>query len=65
MGKRVTLQTKSTLVSIYMRMELTPLPEPIADNSACTCSDCLALTKLTCLGEPKCSHGKCLAWLGG
>ena len=41
-----------------MRMELTPFPEPRADNSACTCSDFLALTKLTCLGEPKCSHGE-------
>lgn len=42
-----------------------PFAEPRADNSACTCSDFLALTKLTYLGEPKCSHGEYLAWLGG
>ena len=33
------------------------LPEPRADNSACTCCDCLALTELTRLSEPQCLHG--------
>ena len=34
-------------------------------NSACACSDCLALTELTRLGEPKCLFGEKLARLGG
>ena len=29
------------------------------------CSDCLALTELTRLGEPKCLYGEKLARLGG
>ena len=28
------------------------------DNSACACSDHLALTELTWLGEPKCLYGE-------
>ena len=34
-------------------------------NSARACSDCLALTELTRLGEPKCLNGEKLARLGG
>ena len=34
-------------------------------NSARACSDCLALTELTRLGEPKCLYGEKLAWLRG
>ena len=34
-------------------------------NSTRACSDCLALTKLTRLGEPKCFYGEMLARLGG
>ena len=45
--KEITLQAKSTLTSINLRMKLTPLPEPRADNS----------TRMTRLSEPKCSHG--------
>jgi len=35
------------------------------DNRAGACSDCLALTELTRLGEPKCLYGEKLAQLGG
>jgi len=45
--------------------KLTPLPEPRAENRARACSECLALTKLTRLGEPKCLYGEKLARLGG
>lgn len=65
LGKRITLQAKSTLASINMRMKLAPLLEPRAENSVRTCSDCLALTKVTCLSEPNCSHGEYLAQPGG
>ena len=34
-------------------------------NSARACSDCLALTVLTRLDEPKCLYGEKLARLGG
>ena len=34
-------------------------------NSARACSDCLALTELTWLGEPKCLYREKLARLGG
>ena len=34
-------------------------------NSACACSDCLALMELTQLGEPKCLYGEKLAPQGG
>ena len=34
-------------------------------NSARACSDRLALTELTWLGESKCLYGEKLAWLGG
>ena len=34
-------------------------------NSAHACSDCLALTEFTQLGEQKYLHGEKLAWLGG
>ena len=34
-------------------------------NSAHACSDCLALTELTPLGEPKCLYGEKLVRLGG
>ena len=64
-GKRATLLAESTLASVYMRKKLTPLPEPRADNRAHACSECLALTELARLGEPKCLHGEKLARLGG
>ena len=35
------------------------------DNRARVCSDCLALTELTRLGELKCLYGEKLARLGG
>ena len=60
-GKRVTLLAESTLPSVYMRKKLTPLPEPRADNRAHACSDCLALTELTRLSEPKRLYGEKLA----
>lgn len=50
--KRFTLPAESTFASVKKR--LTPLPEPRADNSARTCSDCFALNELTRLGDPKC-----------
>ena len=34
-------------------------------NSARTFSDCLVLTKLTQLGEPKCLYGETMDQLGG
>ena len=34
-------------------------------NSTRACSDCLVLTKVTRLGEPKCFYGEMLARLGG
>ena len=34
-------------------------------NSTRACFDCLALTELTGLGEPKCLYGEKLAGLGG
>ena len=34
-------------------------------NKTRACSDCLALTELTRLGEPKCSYREKLARLGG
>ena len=40
--------------------------DPLAQaNSARACSDCLALTELTRLGEPRCLYGEKLAQLGG
>ena len=62
LGKRVTLPSESTLGNVYMRKKLTPLPEPRGGRA---CSDRLALTELTRLGEPKCSYGEKLARLGG
>ena len=39
--------------------------DPVARaNSARACSDCLAFTELTPLGEPKCLYGEKLARLG-
>ena len=64
-GKRVTLLAESTLPSVYMRKKLTPLPEPRAEHRARACSECLALRKLTRLGELKCLYGEKLARLGG
>ena len=49
--KRVTIPAMPTFVSIYRRKKLTPLEEQKADNSACPCPDCLALTK--CLYRKK------------
>ena len=34
-------------------------------NSTHACSDCLALTEFTQLGEQMYLHGEKLAWLGG
>ena len=61
-GKRVTLPAESTLASVYMRKKLTPLPELRAGRA---CSDRLAFTELTRLGEPKCLYGEKLARQGG
>ena len=61
-GKRVTLPAESTSASVYMRTKMTPLPESRAGRA---CSDRLALTELTRLGEPKCLYGEKLARLGG
>ena len=61
-GKRVTLLAESTSASVHMRKKLTPFPEPTAPRA---CSDCLALTELIRLGEPKCLYGEKLARLGG
>ena len=57
-GKKVTLPAESTLASVYMRKRLTPLPESRAGRA---CSDRLALTQLTWLGEQKCLYGEKLA----
>ena len=38
----------------YMRIKLTPLPEPRAGNRACARSDFLALIGLTRFDEPQC-----------
>lgn len=61
-SKRVTFPARSTLASVYMRKNLTPLHESRAGR-ACSCR--LALTELTQLGEPKCLYGEKLAQLGG
>ena len=61
-GKRVTLLAESTLASVYMRKKLTPLPESRAGR---VCSDRLASTELTRLGEPKCLYAEKLARQGG
>ena len=50
MGRRFTLSAKSTLASVYMRTKLAPLPKP---KELAHCSNCLALTMLTPIGEPK------------
>ena len=65
LGKRDILPAESTLVNVYMTKKMTPLLEPTADSSARACSDCLALTKLTRLGESKCLYGEKLALQGG
>ena len=62
--KWVTLPTESTLASLYMRKKGDPFLRAnnarahalIVQNGASACSDCLALTKLTRLGEPKCFY---------
>ena len=67
----VTLLSKSTLASLYMRKKVDPFTRAnnarthalFVQNSARACSDCLALTKLTRLGEPKCFYGEQLARL--
>lgn len=58
-GPKVTCSADSTLVNIYMRKKLTPLPKPtalaqalIVLNSAHTCSDSFILTEVTQLGKP-------------
>ena len=71
--KWVTLPTESTLASLYMRKKGDPFLRAnnarahalIVQNGASACSDCLALTKLTRLGEPKCFYEEKLARLGG
>ena len=71
--KWVTLPTESTLTSPYMKKKGDPLLRAnnarahalIVQNSASACSDCLALTKLTRLGETKSFYEEKLARLGG
>ena len=68
MTKRVILLAESTLLGVYMREKLTPLPESRAacnDNRAYAYSDFLTLTELTWLGKQECLYGEKLAWLGG
>ena len=71
--KWVTLPTESTLASLYMRKKGDPFLRAnnarahalIVQNGASACSDCLALTKLTRLGETKSFYEEKLARLGG
>ena len=71
--KCVTLPTESTLADPYMRKKGDPFLRAgnarahalIVQNGASACSDCLALTKLTRLGEPKCFYEEKLARLEG
>ena len=71
--KWVTLPTESTLASLYLRKKGDPFLRAnnarahalIVQNGASACSDCLALTKLTRLGEPKCFYEEKLVRLGG
>ena len=50
-GRKVTLPPVSTVVGIYLRKKVDPFAQA---NSSCTCYDCLTLTELTRVGEPKC-----------
>ena len=56
-GKRATLPAGSTLPRVNMRKKLLSFSRVKSwlynDNSARACSDLLALTELTWLGEPK------------
>ena len=71
--KWFTLPTESTLANPYMRKKGDPFLRAnnarahalIVQNGASTCSDCLALTKLTRLGETKSFYEEKLAPLGG
>ena len=63
--ERGTFSHPSQLSECVYDKKKTPLLEPTADNSARACSDCLALTELTRLGESKCLYGEKLARLGG
>ena len=67
LGKRATLPAKSTLVSIYMRKKLTPLPESRAGfpMTVVLAHVMIILSKLTWLGKPKWLYGEKFAWLGG
>ena len=64
-GKEGHSPIRVNLANVYMTKKKTPLLEPTADNSARACSDCLALTELTRLGESKYLYGEKLARLGG
>ena len=58
-GERVNLPAEPTLVALISEEKVDP---PARANSTHACSDCLALTELTRLGEPKCLHGE--SWPG-
>ena len=71
--KWFTLPTESTLANPYMRKKGDPFLRAnnarahalIVQNGASAYSDCLALTKLTRLGETKSFYEEKLAPLGG
>ena len=54
LGRKVNLPSATTVVGIYMRKKLTPLPEPTVLVHAIIILYCLTLTELTWLGEPNC-----------
>ena len=71
--KLVSLPAELTLADPYIRKKGDPFLRAsnarahalIVQNGASACSDCLALTKLTRLGESKCFYEKKLARLEG
>ena len=72
-GKVGPLVTESTLEKFCKRKKIYHFARAnnacaralIVQNRARACSNCLALTKLTRLGEPRCFYGEKLARLGG
>ena len=67
-SRKVTLPVELTSAGDYMWKKTDPFAQvdSICARSVClncvrSCSDCLALTGLTWLGEPKCLYGEKLA----
>ena len=67
-GRKVSLTVELTSASDYMWKKTDPFAQvdsicarSVCLNCVCSCSDCLALTGLTWLGEPKCLYGEKLA----